>query len=191
MKKLCIILCTVLCTVFLLFACSKKQDGKVLATIDDDKITNEEFSKALDKIPMNMKMVVATESGKKSYLDNMIVKNLILREAKKEKIDSDKDFQERLDEIKDQLLMETLLKKKLSMDGKLTDEDLKKALSMTGQATTPEAIANMKTMIKSAQAMSSTMKGSITERYETFQANPVVTKESFENTPDSAGKTGD
>ena len=73
----------------------------------------------------------------------------------------------------------------------MTDEDLKKALSMTGQATTPEAIANMKTMIKSAQAMSSTMKGSITERYETFQANPVVTKESFENTPDSAGKTGD
>ncbi|MBA4418021.1 MAG: peptidylprolyl isomerase [Syntrophus sp. (in: bacteria)] len=122
MKKLCILLCTVL----LFCACSKKQDGKVLATIDDDKITTEEFSKALDKIPMNMKMVVATESGKKNYLDNMIMKRLILREAKKEKIDSDKDFLERLDEIKDQLLMETLLKKKLSMDGKLTDEDLKK-----------------------------------------------------------------
>jgi peptidyl-prolyl cis-trans isomerase C len=98
----------------------------VLVTIDGDKITTEEFNKALDKIPMNMKMVVATESGKKSYLDNMIVKRLILREAKKEKIDSDKDFLEKLDEIRDQLLMETLLKKKLSMDGKLSDEDLKK-----------------------------------------------------------------
>ena len=72
----------------------------------------------------------------------------------------------------------------------MSDEDVKQALSMTGQATTPEAIANMKTLMKSMQAMSSKMKGSITEKYETFQANPVLTKESFENASDATGKTG-
>jgi peptidyl-prolyl cis-trans isomerase C len=122
MKKICILLCAAL----LIFSCSKKQDGKVLVTIDNEKITLNEFNKALDKIPMNMKMLVATESGKRTYLDNLITKRLLLREAKKEKIDSDKEFLERLDEIKDQLLMESLLKKKLTIEGKVTDEDLKK-----------------------------------------------------------------
>jgi len=66
----------------------------------------------------------------------------------------------------------------------MSDEDVKKALSATGQETTPEAIASMKTMMKTMQATSAKMKGSITEKYETFQANPVLTKESFENASD-------
>jgi peptidyl-prolyl cis-trans isomerase C len=122
MKKLCIYLFFVL----LLFSCSKTQDGKVLATIDNDKITLEEFNKELDKIPMNMKMLVATQSGKKNYLDRLVVKKLLLKEATKEKIESEKDFQAKLTDIREQLVIESLLKKKLSVDSKLTDEDLKK-----------------------------------------------------------------
>ena len=54
---------------FSLFACKKEDDSKVLVTINEDKITMTEFNKELDKIPMNMKMMVATESGKKNFLD--------------------------------------------------------------------------------------------------------------------------
>ena len=43
----------------LVVSCAKKDNGKILATIDDDKITLQEFNKELDKIPMNMKMLVA------------------------------------------------------------------------------------------------------------------------------------
>jgi peptidyl-prolyl cis-trans isomerase C len=86
----------------------------------------EEFNKELDKIPMNMKMMVATESGKKSYLDRLIIKKLLLKEASKNNIENEKDFQTRLADIKEQLLIESLLKKKLSSDTKLTDEEIKK-----------------------------------------------------------------
>ena len=65
MKKIFVCIFVILC----LFSCTKKDSGKVLVTIDKDKITLEEFNKELDKIPMNMKMAVATESGKKSFLD--------------------------------------------------------------------------------------------------------------------------
>lgn len=44
-----------------LVACSKKHDDKVVATIDGEKITLEEFNAELDKIPMNMKMLVASQ----------------------------------------------------------------------------------------------------------------------------------
>jgi peptidyl-prolyl cis-trans isomerase C len=122
MKKFVILLFIVL----FIFSCSKKEGGKILATIDNDTVTLEEFNKELDRIPINMKMLVATESGKKSYLDRLIVKRLLLREAKKEKVDNEKDFQEKLTDIKEQLLMESLLKKKINVDSKTTDVDLKK-----------------------------------------------------------------
>jgi peptidyl-prolyl cis-trans isomerase C len=111
---------------FFIFSCSKKENGTTLVTIDNDNITLEEFNKELDKIPTNMKMLVATQTGKKNYLDRLIIKKLLLREAKKEKVDSEKEFQDRLGDIKDQLLIESVLKKKLSADTSITDADMRK-----------------------------------------------------------------
>ena len=122
MKKLFI--CLLL--LFFVISCSKKENGTVLATIDGEDISLQEFNKELDKIPANMKMLVATQTGKKNYLDRLIIKRLLLKEAKKEKVESEKDFQDRLSDIKDQLLIESVLKKKITADTKITDEDLKK-----------------------------------------------------------------
>ncbi len=122
MKKLIIYLFLAL----LVVSCAKKDDGKVLATIDDQKITLQEFNKELDKIPMNMKMLVASESGKKNYLDRLVVKKLLLKEVSKEKIENDKEFQERFNDIKEQLLIEALLKKKITAQTQMSEDDLKK-----------------------------------------------------------------
>lgn len=122
MKKLIICLFLAL----LVVSCAKKDDGKVLATIDDQKITLQEFNKELDKIPMNMKMLVASESGKKNYLDRLVVKKLLLKEVSKEKIENDKEFQERFNDIKEQLLIEALLKKKITAQTQMSEDDLKK-----------------------------------------------------------------
>jgi len=122
MKKILICLIALL----FVFSCAKKDNSKVLVSIDGDAITLEEFNKDLDKIPMNMKMLVATQSGKKTYLDRLIMKKLLLREAAKSKIEDEKDFQNRLSDIKEQLLIESLLKKKIAADSQLTDNDMKK-----------------------------------------------------------------
>ncbi|HOV90961.1 MAG TPA: peptidylprolyl isomerase [Syntrophorhabdaceae bacterium] len=122
MKKIIV----VLFAVAFLFSCSKTDSSKVLATIDNEKITIDEFNKDLDKIPVNMKMIVATQSGKKNYLEKLIIKKLLMREAKKENIEKDKEFQDRLSEIKDQLILESLLKKKINLDSQITEDDMKK-----------------------------------------------------------------
>ena len=109
-----------------LFACAKKQEGKSIATIDGEKITLQEFNAELDKIPMNMKMLVASQRGKKDFLDRLIVKRLLLKEAKKENVDKDKAFQDRLADIKDQLTIESLLKKKVNTEARFTDDELEK-----------------------------------------------------------------
>jgi peptidyl-prolyl cis-trans isomerase C len=121
------LICT-LCLLLIagLFACKKENDSKVIVTINNDKITMSEFNKELDKIPMNMKMMVASDSGKKTFLDRLIVKKLLLKEAEKTNIEQDKDFQSKLAEIKEQLTIEALLKKKLTSSANLTDENLQK-----------------------------------------------------------------
>src|SRR5208337_2334129 len=90
------------------------------------KITVQEFNNELDKIPMNMKMLVASQSGKKSFLDRLIVQKLLLREAKKESLDKDKEFQDKLAEFREQLIMQTLLSRKVTTALKISDEDLQK-----------------------------------------------------------------
>ena len=76
---------------------------------------------------MNMKMLVASQSGKKDFLDRMIVKKLLLKEAKKENVEKEKEFQDRLADIKEQLIIESLLKKKVNSRGRsLADADLEK-----------------------------------------------------------------
>jgi len=109
-----------------LFACTKKQEGKAIASIDGDKITLQEFNAELDKIPMNMKMLVASQSGKKDFLDRLIVKKLLLKEAKKDNVEKEKEFQDRLSDIKEQLTIESLLKKKVTSESKFSDDDLQK-----------------------------------------------------------------
>src|SRR5208282_2277210 len=109
-----------------LFACTKKDSGKSIATIDGEKITLEEFNAELDKIPMNMKMLVASQSGKKNFLDRLIVQKLLLKEAKKENIEKEKEFQDKLTEFKGQLIMQTLLSNKIAKGSNFSDEELQK-----------------------------------------------------------------
>lgn len=109
-----------------LIACTKKEQGKTLATVDDEVITMEQFSAELDKIPTNMKMLVVSQSGKRNFLDRLVVKKLLLKEAKKDNIEKNKEFQDRLADIKDQLIIESLLKKKVQLNLNLSDADMKK-----------------------------------------------------------------
>jgi parvulin-like peptidyl-prolyl isomerase len=109
-----------------LFACSKKQEGTTVATIDGEKVTLQEFNAELDKIPMNMKMMVASQSGKRDFLDRLVVKKLLIKEAKKDKIEKEKEFQDRMNDIREQLIIESLLKKKVTAETQFKDEDLQK-----------------------------------------------------------------
>jgi peptidyl-prolyl cis-trans isomerase C len=123
MKKL---ICAFLLAFLLVIGCGKKDDSKIVAEIDGEKITLSEFNRELDKIPMELKMFVATQMGKRNYLERLIMKRLLIKEAKKENIEKEKEFQERLSEIKDQLLIEMLLKKKLVQDVKIDEGEIKK-----------------------------------------------------------------
>jgi peptidyl-prolyl cis-trans isomerase C len=109
-----------------LIGCSKKEEGKVIVSIDDEKVTVAQFNAELDKIPMNMKMLVASQSGKKEFLDKLVVRKLLLKEAKKAGVEKEKEFQDKLNDIKEQLVIESLLRKKVTAEAKFDDDTLQK-----------------------------------------------------------------
>jgi parvulin-like peptidyl-prolyl isomerase len=71
-------------------------------------------------------MLVASQSGKKNFLDRLIVQKLLLKEARKDNIEKDKEFQDKLAEFKSQLIMQTLLSKKIAKASNFSDEELQK-----------------------------------------------------------------
>lgn len=115
-----------------LFACKPatteqaKKEGKVLAEVNGKTITTEDFMQEIDRLPPYLKPMVASPEGKKELLDSMIVREVILVQAKKDGVDKSKEVADRLEDLRKRLIVETYLKKKVEQEAKVSDEEMKK-----------------------------------------------------------------
>ncbi|MGA7828166.1 MAG: peptidylprolyl isomerase [Geobacteraceae bacterium] len=125
----------VLVTVLLafgLFACKPaaneqgKSDGKVLANVNGNVITTQDFKNEVDRLPPYLKPMVQSPQGKKELLDSMVVREIILEQAKKDGVDKSKEVAERLKDLRKRLIVETYLKKKVEQEALVSDAELKK-----------------------------------------------------------------
>lgn len=103
----------------------KESGGQVLAEVNGTKITTEDFNKELETLPPYLKPMTETAEGKKEMLETMVIRELILQEAKKEGFDSSPEVAEKLEELKKRVVVEAYLKKKVEEQSKLSDEEMK------------------------------------------------------------------
>src|SRR3989337_391399 len=99
----------VFCCLLLLLsvtACKEKEvvrktaGGPVVATINDKEITLSEFTERIKEYPALAHGGEMTEETKKGFLDNLIVRELIFREALRLGIDKDKETIDFIEEMK-------------------------------------------------------------------------------------------
>lgn len=115
-----------------LFACKPsttdqaKKEGKTLAEVNGNIITTDDFRQEADRLPPYLKPMVQSAEGKKELLDSMIVREIILEQAKKEGVDKDKEVSDRLEDLRKRLIVETYLKKKVEKEAQVSDADMKK-----------------------------------------------------------------
>jgi len=119
-----------------LFACQSQQgaaskpdaqkDVKVLAEVNGKNITSADFAREVKNLPDYLKAMADTPQGRKEMLDTMIIRELILQQATKDGIDKGKDIEDKLQDLKKRLIVESFLKKKVESDAQLSDADLKK-----------------------------------------------------------------
>ncbi|TLN04346.1 peptidylprolyl isomerase, partial [bacterium] len=102
------------------------KEGKVLAEVNGKAITAEDFRKELERLPPYLKPMVQSAEGKKQLLDSMRVREIILEKAKKDGVDKSKEVADRLDDLRERLIVETYVKKKVEQEAKVSDEEMKK-----------------------------------------------------------------
>jgi len=117
---------------FSLFACKPttseqgKADSTPLAEVNGTVITTQDFKNEVDKLPPYLKPMVQSVEGKKELLDSMVVREIILEQAKKDGVDKSKEVADRLEDLRKRLIVETYLKKKVEQEAQLSDAELKK-----------------------------------------------------------------
>lgn len=128
-KCLAVMLCSVA-----LFACQgtpgsssgSKQEGQVLAEVNGTKITTGDFNREVKNLPEYLRAMADTPQGRREMLDTMVIRELILQKASKDGLDKGPELEEKLQELKKRLIVESFLKKKVETDAKISDADLKK-----------------------------------------------------------------
>lgn len=94
-----------------ILACALLQaEGKVLATIGPDKITEEDVEYRLKKLPAQYAAYYGTEDGKKKLLEQMIDEKVLYLEAKNRYDEKNQDVAKFLEKSKEEIITNMYLK---------------------------------------------------------------------------------
>nr|WP_279342569.1 peptidylprolyl isomerase [Geotalea sp. SG265] len=102
----------------------EKKSGPVLAEVNGSTITGSDFKKEVEALPPYLKPMAETPEGKKELLDTMVVRELILQQAKKDGIDKSQAVADKLAELKNRIVVEAFLKKKVEEQAKISDTEI-------------------------------------------------------------------
>ena len=103
-----------------------KSTGQVLAEVNGSVITTDDFKKELENLPPYLKPMTESLDGKKEMLETMVIREIILQQAKKEGLDTSKAVADKLEELKKRVIVDAFLKKKVEEQASISDADLKK-----------------------------------------------------------------
>jgi peptidyl-prolyl cis-trans isomerase C len=103
-----------------------KKEGKVLAEVNSGSITTGDFDRELKNLPEYLKAMADTPQGRKEMLDTMVIRELILQQASKDGLDKGAEIEDKLQDLKKRLIVESFLKNKVEVESKVSDEDMKK-----------------------------------------------------------------
>ena len=104
----------------------KEQTGQVVAEVNGTAITTDDYKKELAVLPPYLKQMVETPEGRKEMLDTMVVRELVLQDARKLGIDKSPEVAAKMEDMKKRVVVEAYLKKKVEEQVNLSDAELQK-----------------------------------------------------------------
>ena len=122
MKKT-VALIVVIIALFSLNGCGRKGE-EVLARINNEVITLEEFNEKIERMPIQYQEMV--KGKKKEFLNELVKEELLYEEAVKAGIENDPETQEVISAAHRKILISGLLKKRVEDNLSVSEEDIKK-----------------------------------------------------------------
>ncbi len=102
-----------------------KSGGSELATVGDVTITQEDYIRELGALPEWARERFKADEDKKQLLESMVEKEVLYIEAKKNRLDMDKDFQAKLKDFEMMNLITVLLEKEIRDKVVVDDSELR------------------------------------------------------------------
>lgn len=121
-KSTFLVLSALIAISLLLTGCGKK--GKELARVNDEIITLEEFNERIERLPQHYRDII--KGQKEKFLDDIIMENLLYKEALKSGVSKDAEVQEFLAEARKKIIVASLIKKRVEDKVSVTEEEITK-----------------------------------------------------------------
>lgn len=99
-----------------------EEKEEVLADVNGVKITMADFENEVNSLPEQYRGKI----NKKKFLDDLILQELLYEEAKKKKLQEDKDVIDALKMVEKKILVQKLVEKEVMQLAKPTEEEIKK-----------------------------------------------------------------
>lgn len=124
MKKV-VVMCV---AVLALVSCSKKEaevKGPYLAKVDNTVVTQADFDREFQALPDYAQQMFSDAAGKEKFLNEIINKELLYKEAVKKGLDKGQDHMKKVEEFKKLSLVSELFEKEIITKAKVSDQEAK------------------------------------------------------------------
>lgn len=111
-------------TLFLLAGCAPPPDEGVLALVNGRQITQNEFEARWGELAEATRARYEKEGGKRRFLDELITRELLMQEARKQGLDQSDSIRDRAQRYREQLILDELLKDRIKAKIELSKEEL-------------------------------------------------------------------
>jgi peptidyl-prolyl cis-trans isomerase C len=119
----------VLCVLALaLVSCSKKEaeiTGPFLAKVDNTAVTQADFDREFQALPDYAQQMFTDAAGKEKFLNEIINKELLYKEAIKKGYDKGQDYLKKVEDFKKLSLVSELFEKEIMAKAKVSDQEAK------------------------------------------------------------------
>ncbi len=99
------------------------KEGKILARVNDQVLTLEEFNQQFEKIKTPRRMRSPRPEIREGMVEQWIANELLLQEAKRRGIHKSPDLMEKLEEVKERMITQTLIQEEMTK-AEVSDEEV-------------------------------------------------------------------
>lgn len=105
---------------------SPRTVSPVIVNVNNEPITVDDFRAETAGLPPEAMDVLADDEARTKFLDNLVAKKLIIQDALKRGMDKDPDVVQKLDQIRDNMVLGMYVQKEVVEKASVTDEAVKK-----------------------------------------------------------------
>ena len=112
--------------IFNIIGCKPGKDsgGKVIAQINGREIRDDEFKERFSRLSPSLKGKYSDEKGKKEFLEEIIKRELLLQEARKVGIEKERTIIDRIEEMRERMILNEFLQHEVEDKLTITDKEL-------------------------------------------------------------------